>query len=122
AFAPEAALIFVWTGLAGALAAALTALIGARLEKISALAPSAVATVVGAGWLLGLGHFIFLGVGMSYAGALGLIALLVMVLVRPLAPRDIKSARALAATGLMMLLLGAGAAWCARIAEPPAPS
>jgi hypothetical protein len=86
AVAPEAALLFVWTGLAAAGAAALAAGIGARLERWAALAPAAVATGVVGGWLAGLGHFVFLGVGMDQPGALGLIAVLIVALARPLAP------------------------------------
>ncbi|MBB1180021.1 peptidase M20 [Pseudomonas sp. FW305-3-2-15-E-TSA4] len=123
AIAPEAALLFVWTGLAAAFAAALAALIGARLERW-ALAPAAVATALVGGWLFGLGHFIFLGVGMSQAWALALIALLILVLVRPLAPTRAGANGALVHTlaGLSaaVLILGCGLSLAARHAEPAA--
>lgn len=124
AIAPEAALLFVWTGLAAAFAAALAALIGARLERWAALAPAAVVTVVVGGWLFGLGHFIFLGVGMSQAWALALIALLILALARPLAPTRAGANGALVHTlaGLSaaVLILGCGLSLAARHAEPAA--
>jgi Peptidase family M28 len=125
AIAPEAALLFVWTGLAAAFAAALAALIGARLERWAALAPAAVATVLVGGWLFGLGHFIFLGVGMSQAWALALIALLILVLVRPLAPMRGEASgtpspwsHTLAGLSAAVLILGCGLSLAARHAEP----
>ncbi len=125
AIAPEAALLFVWTGLAAAFAAALAALIGARLERWAALAPAAVVTVLVGGWLFGLGHFIFLGVGMSQAWALALIALLILVLVRPLAPMRGEASgtpsswsHTLAGLSTAVLILGCGLSLAARHAEP----
>jgi len=126
AAAPEAALLFVWTGLAASVAAALAAAIGARLERWAALVPAAVATVVVGGWLTGLSHFIFLGVGMDEPGALGLIALLILILARPLAPAATSSDPAsaklavhtLAAMGAAALILGAGLSLAGRHAEP----
>ncbi|NBB64680.1 M20/M25/M40 family metallo-hydrolase [Pseudomonas sp. ODNR1LW] len=125
AIAPEAALLFVWTGLAAAFAAALAALIGARLERWAALAPAAVVTLVVGGWLLGLGHFIFLGVGMSQAWALSLIALLVLALARPLAPTRSDGdggaatlVHSLAGLSAAVLILGCGLSMAARHAEP----
>ncbi|OGN49759.1 MAG: peptidase M20 [Caulobacterales bacterium RIFOXYB1_FULL_67_16] len=124
AIAPEAALLFVWTGLAAAFAAALAALIGARLERWAALAPAAVAMVLVGGWLFGLGHFVFLGVGMSQAWALALIALLILALARPLAPTRAGANGALVHTlaGLSaaVLILGCGLSLAARHAEPAA--
>jgi hypothetical protein len=126
AFAPEAALLFVWTGLAAAFAAALAAVIGARLERWTALAPAVVATVVVGGWLAGLGHFVFLGVGMDQPGALGLIALLILALARPLAPTRLDATGAanpavhtLAGLAAAVLILGCGLSMAARPAEPP---
>ena len=78
------------------------------------------------GWLAGLGHFIFLGVGMDQPGALGLIALLILILARPLAPAATSSDPAsaklavhtLAAMGAAALILGAGLSLAGRHAEP----
>lgn len=120
AVAPEAALLFVWTGLAAAGAAALAAGIGARLERWAALAPAAVATGVVGGWLAGLGHFVFLGVGMDQPGALGLIAVLIVALARPLAPGAGSARHTLAGLAAAMLILGCGLSLAARHAEPAA--
>jgi hypothetical protein len=126
AFAPEAALLFVWIGLAAAFAAALAAVIGARLERGTALAPAAVATLIFGGWLAGLGHFVFLGVGLDQPGALGLIALLILALARPLAPARLDATGAaspavhtLAGLAAAALILGCGLSMAARHAEPP---
>ncbi|MFN7128958.1 MAG: M20/M25/M40 family metallo-hydrolase [Brevundimonas sp.] len=126
AVAPEAALLFVWPGLAAAFAAALAAVIGARLERWASLAPAAVATVVVGGWLAGLGHFVFLGVGMDQPGALGLIALLILALARPLAPTRLDArgmaspaVHTLAGLAAAVLILGCGLSMAARHAEPP---
>lgn len=119
AVAPEAAFLLVWTGLAASLAAAAAALISARLERRTALIPSAMATVLVGGWLLGLGHFVFLGVGMDLPGALGLVALLIVLQARPLAPSDKRSGQIVAAAAAVCLALGAGVALSGRAAEPP---
>lgn len=118
AAAPEAALLFIWTGLAAAVAAALAAGIGARLERWTALAPAAVVTVVVGGWLAGLGHFVFLGVGMDQPGALGLIAVLIVALARPLAPAGSAARHTLAGLAAAALILGCGLSLAARHAEP----
>lgn len=86
AVAPEAAFILLWPGLIATLAAAVTAVVGAQLTSWQALMPSVVITIIVGGWLLVQGHGVFLGVGMDLPGALGLIALLVVLLARPLAP------------------------------------
>nr|WP_314122408.1 M20/M25/M40 family metallo-hydrolase [uncultured Brevundimonas sp.] len=84
--APEAAFLLIWPGLIAALCAAVAAVISARLASLAAVAPAALATVVVGGWLMMQGHGVFLGVGMDRPGVLGLVALLVMMLARPLAP------------------------------------
>ena len=89
--APEAAFLLIWPGLiaalcAAALCAAVAAVISARLASLAAVAPAVLATAVAGGWLMMQGHGVFLGVGMDRPGVLGLIALLVVMLARPLAP------------------------------------
>lgn len=84
--APEAAFLLVWPGLIAALCAAVAAVISARLASLAAVAPAVLATAFAGGWLMMQGHGVFLGVGMDRPGVLGLIALLVVMLARPLAP------------------------------------
>ncbi|MFA4939687.1 M20/M25/M40 family metallo-hydrolase [Brevundimonas sp.] len=113
AFAPEAAFLFIWTGLAAALAAASAALIGARLVRWTALAPAVVATVVVGGWLLVQAHGVFLGVGMDLPGALGLIALLMVMTARPLAPTSAGGMKVLSVLVAVCLIAGCGMALAA---------
>lgn len=121
AVAPEAAFVFIWSGLAAALAAATAALIGARLQRRRALIPAVVATIVAGGWMLGLGHFVFLGVGMDLPGALGVIALLIVVQARPLDPVGARACRVLAVVGAACMVLACGVSLAARWAEPAPP-
>jgi hypothetical protein len=114
AVAPEAAFLFLWPGLIAALAAAITAVIGARLTSWRALLPAAVATAGVGGWLLVQGHGVFLGVGMDLPGALGLIALLVVLTARPLAPTSAGGVRVLRVLAAVCLIAGCGVALGAR--------
>ena len=117
--APEAALIFVWPGLLAAAAAAVTAFTGPALDRPAGLAPSALAGVLGGAWLVGMAHFVFLGVGIDLPGALALIGLLVLLLVRPLAPAT-RLARPVLIGAAACLLLACGLSAAARWAEPTA--
>ena len=114
AVAPEAAFLFLWPGLIAALAAAIAAVIGARLTSWRALIPAAVATVAVGGWLLVQGHGVFLGVGMDLPGALGLIALLVVLTARPLAPTSAGEVRVVSLLASAGLLTGCAVALAAR--------
>ncbi|MGV9007661.1 MAG: M20/M25/M40 family metallo-hydrolase [Brevundimonas sp.] len=115
--APEAALLFVWPGLLAALAAAIAAMIDPGLGNPRALAPVGIAAVIGGAWLFGVGHAVFLGVGMDLPGALALIGLLTLMLVRPLAPGD-RAGRAVLIASAACLVLACGLAVSARIVEP----
>lgn len=117
AAAPEAAFLFVWTGLLVAVAAAVTAFADPGLTRARSLAPIALAAVLVAGWITGLGHTVFLGIGMDFPGALALLGLLVLMLVRPLGPEPAQARRLLMAA-LAVLVLGAAVSGAARIAEP----
>jgi hypothetical protein len=117
--APEAALVFVWPGLLAAAAAAITAFAGPGLDRPAGLASSAVAGVLGGAWLIGLGHFVFLGVGMDLPGAMALIGLLVLMLVRPLAPAAGLTRFVLIAAAAGLLIAG-GVSAAGRWAEPTA--
>ena len=117
AAAPEAAFLFVWTGLLAAAAAALTALVDPGLTRPRSLALAAVAAVLGAGWIMGLAHSVFLGIGMDLPGALVLLGLLILMLVRPLSPHP-GQARPLLIAAAAALTLGAGLSLAARVMEP----
>lgn len=116
--APEAALLFIWPGLAAAIAAAATALISARLSGWAALIPSAVVTLIVGGWLLAQAHGVFLGIGMDLPGTLSLFGLLIAMLARPLAPVQPLGARTLAVIGAVGLILGGGLSLAAQSAQP----
>jgi hypothetical protein len=117
--APEAAPILIWSGLLAAGAAAGCALVGARLESPRSLAPAAVATVLGGAWIVTLAHPVFLGVGMDIPGVLSLMALLTLLLARPLAPASGRAS--LAAAAAACLILACGLSLTARFAEPAPP-
>ena len=120
AIAPEAAFLMVWTGLLAASAAALSALIGARLQSLASLVPAAVATVLGGAWLVTLSHPVFLGIGMDLPGVLILMAVLILMLARPLAPPALS--RHLAGACAACLILACGVSLAARSAEPMTPA
>ena len=68
-----------------------------------------------------LAHPVFLGVGMDIPGVLALMALLVLLFARPLAPEHARATLAAGATAC--LILACGLSLTARYAEPmPAPS
>ncbi|WP_339931319.1 M20/M25/M40 family metallo-hydrolase [uncultured Brevundimonas sp.] len=117
--APEAALIFVWPGLLAAAAAAITAFSGPGLDRPAALAASAVAGVLGGAWLFGMAHFVFLGVGIDLPAAMALIGLLVLMLIRPLAPTA-GMVRPVLIAAVTCLLIASGLSAAARWAEPAA--
>ncbi len=117
ALAPEAAFLFVWTGLLAALAAALAAFLDPGLTRPRSLAPVAVAAVLGTGWIMGLAHTVFLGIGMDMPGVLVLLGLLVLMLMRPLSPEQ-GLARPLLIAAAAALILGAGLSVAAQVTEP----
>ncbi|TPW04033.1 MAG: peptidase M28 [bacterium] len=117
ALAPEAAFLFVWTGLLAALAAALAAVLDPGLTQPRSLAPTAVAAVLGAGWIMAQAHTVFLGIGMDLPGVLVLLGMLVLMLVRPLSPEQGLS-RPLLIAAAAALILGAGFSVAAQVMEP----
>ena len=117
ALAPEAAFLFVWTGLLAALAAALAAVLDPGLTRPSSLVPAAVAAVLGAGWIMAQAHTVFLGIGMDLPGVLVLLGLLVLMLIRPLSP-ETALARPLLIAAAAALILGAGLSVAAQVTEP----
>ncbi len=119
AAAPVAAFLFVWTGLFAAVAALIAAFVDPALARARSLAAPAVALALGGGWLMGLSHTVFLGIGMDLPGVLALLGLLVLMFARPFNPER-ASARPLLIAAVAVLVLGAGLSAVARIAEPMA--
>ncbi len=119
AAAPEAAFLFVWTGLLAAVAAALAAFLDPGLTRAPSLAPAALAAVLGSGWIMGQAHTVFLGIGMDLPGVLVLLGLLVLMLVRPLSPEQ-GLTRPLLIAAAAALLLGAGLSVAAQVMQPMA--
>ncbi|CAN5147340.1 hypothetical protein BH09PSE1_BH09PSE1_21370 [soil metagenome] len=119
AVAPTAAFLLIWPALLPAAAAALSALIGARLTRPASLIPPAVVTALGGAWIVSLAHPVFLGIGMDLPGVLAPLALLILMFARPLAPAPV--ARAMAGAAAACLILACGFALTARYAEPMAP-
>lgn len=115
--APEAALLFVWPVLLAATAAALAALFDPGLTRPLGLLPPTITTVLGGAWLAGIGHFVFLGVGMDLPGALALVALLVLLFVRPLAP-ETRAARLVLFAAAACLIAGVGLNVSAQLLAP----
>ena len=113
---PEATPLLLWPALLAAIAAAVSAVISASGQLRVARIPAVLATVLGGAWLVGLSHPVFLGIGMDLPGALALMALLVVMLVRPLVPQVF--ARGLALSAGVILIVACGISISARIAEP----
>lgn len=103
--APPVAYVLVWPALLAALAVALGALVQPGLTRAAALAPPAVAAIVGGAWVLGLAHFLFLAIGIDLPGSVALPGLLVLMLVRPLAP-ELGASRGLVLASAACLVLG----------------
>lgn len=120
ALAPEAAFLFLWPGLLAAATAALAALLDPGLTRAKSLVPISVAATLGGGWLVGLSHPVFLGIGLDLPGVLVLLGLLVLMLVRPLSPER-GAVRPWLMAALAVLVLGAAVSGWARIAEPVPP-
>lgn len=117
AAAPETAFLFLWPALLAGLAAVASAALDPGLTRPKSLAVLAAATVLGAGWLIGLSHPVFLGIGMDLPGVLALLGLLGLMLVRPFSPEQ-ATARPLLMVALAVLVVGAGVSGYARVAEP----
>lgn len=120
AAAPETAFLFVWPALLAALVAAVIALVDPGLTRPTSLAPLAVATVIALGWLIGLGHPVFLGIGMDLPGVLVLLGLVAVMFLRPFSP-EVSMGRPLLMVALAVLALAAGVSFYARLAEPMQP-
>ena len=117
AVAPEAAFLFLWPGLLAALAAALAAFLDPGLTRARSLAPIAATATLGVGWLIGLSHPVFLGVGVDLPGVLALMGLLALMLLRPLSPER-GVARPWLMAALAVLILGAAVSGWSQVARP----
>lgn len=117
AAAPATAFLFLWPGLLAAAAAGLAAALDPGLTRWPSLASAALPAVVAIGWLISLGHPVFLGVGMDLPGALALLALLAAMLLRPMEP-GVGLRRPLLVAVAGLLVLGAAASLTARFVEP----
>ena len=98
--APTTAFLFLWPALLAAAVTAAAAWLDPGLTRAQSLAPTAVAAVVGTGWLMSLGHPVFLGIGMDLPGVLALLGLVGLIFIRPLTPPD--------AIGRPLLMIAAG--------------
>lgn len=116
--APTGAFLLAWPVLGAALAAAVGTVIDPRLERHVSLWPAVVATAVLGGWLLTWGHGAFLGVGMDMPGVLALIALMIAMLARPLAPVSRRGLEVLALVAAVALVAGGALSLSARVIEP----
>jgi hypothetical protein len=118
--APEAAFLFLWSGLLAAGVAVVVAFTDPGLTRARSLAPIAAAVVIGGGWLMGMSHPVFLGIGMDLPGVLAVMGLLVLMLARPLAPGS-NTARRLLTAALAVLAIGCALSFTARVVEPMPP-
>jgi len=116
--APEVALIVTWPLLLAVATALATSFICPSVHEQKALAAPALATILGGAWLMGLGHFVFLGIGISLPGALAFIGLMVLLFARPLVPKT--SDHVLSGIALVLLLAATGLSGAAHLAEPVA--
>ena len=114
--APTAAFLLIWPALLAACAAAVSAVIGARLKSMASLVAPAAITALGGAWIVYLAHPVFLGIGMDLPGVLAPLTLLVLMFARPLAPQE--GARRLAGAAAACLILACGVSLTARFAEP----
>lgn len=114
-FAPTAAFLFAWPVLSAATAAVVGSALDPRLERHISLWPTVIVGAVMGGWLLTVGHSAFLGVGMEMPGVLALVALMLAMLIRPLAPTSRRGLEILAVLAAVALLVGAVVSAASRI-------
>lgn len=121
ALAPTTAHFLVWPALLTATAAALAAALQPGLTRPVALIAPALAAILGGAWLMAFWHGLFLGVGMDLPGAVAFPGLLILMLLRPLAP-ELAGRRVLIAASGGLILLGllvSAAGWIAIPTLPP---
>lgn len=113
-FAPTTSFLFLWPALLATAAGVAAALVG--VHALAGRLILTLAAVIGAGWALYLAHPVFLGIGMDLPGAVAVLGLMAVMLLRPLAPEDLSKPLALAA--LIALLLACGVSGAAQVTEP----
>ncbi|WP_420471608.1 M20/M25/M40 family metallo-hydrolase [Brevundimonas sp. FT23042] len=117
AAAPGTAFLLLWPALLAAGAAVVAALHDPAFLKPTGPLPVALAAALAGGWLVGLAHPVFLGIGMDLPGVLAILGLPGLMLVRPLGP-DGAARRPVLMIALAVLLLGAGLSGAAGLAGP----
>jgi len=106
AIAPEAAFLLLWPALLASSALALSVLLLGRTSHLVSALPAVLATALGASWVVYMAHPVFLGIGMDQPGVFAPLALLILMLVYPLA-RFKPARKKLAVAACVALLLGA---------------
>lgn len=112
--APTTAFVSAWPTVLAALAAALTARLDPEFRTAWSPAAVAVPAALAGAWLMGLGHLVFLGVGMDLPGVLAVLGLFVLMLIRPLAAGG---GRGLLIAAAVALALGVGLSGAGRWVE-----
>jgi hypothetical protein len=115
--APTATPLLIWPLLLAAAAGALAAALGPSLDKPAALAALAAALALGGAQTLALAHLAFLGVGADLPAVAAAPAVVVLMLVWPLAV-DMPSRRVAVTAGAALLALAGGLALSVRLDAP----
>lgn len=111
-FYPTAGALYAWPLLLAGLMAAGTTLLGRRW--VSGLAVLAVGAAVGCGYLLGISHLAFEGVGADLPAAMALPLVLCALLLWPLLQGTLKPAWGLTICAVLLIAAG-GLAWSVRV-------
>src|SRR5690606_20668455 len=118
ALAPATAWLFIWPLLLTTATAALVAVIEPGLKRPAPVVLLARSAGIGASVVFALAHPVFLGVGMDLPWVMALLAVLAVLVLRPLAHPDPAAARTLVAIAAVALTLGLATAGASRLIEP----
>lgn len=119
--APQTAFLFLWPAALAAVAALVAAVLDPSFASLKGRAAPAVALALGGGWLFGLVHPVFLGIGMDLPGVVAALGLMCLMLARPLADPSGPGRRVLMIAAAVALALGVAASAGGRLAEPASP-
>ena len=119
AVAPQVALIVIWPLLLAIVAMVISVSLSPSLSELRGLVAPAVATIIGGAWLMGYGHFVFLALGITVPGALGVIGFLTLLFVRPLVPA--RGDHWLIGMSVVCIIAAVAFSGAARLAEPHTP-